>query len=635
MAGIRALLGLFPKTGDYESRINKLDEEYNKLLAFKNSKELRDFRELEAQIKSNEFITKRNEILSLKFNKTEDYQKEKNYRALTKARDIRLYYKTKNSENLRLFQGLEKSKDLKRYYELEKFVSSEEFVMVKRDASLSSKEKFNRSDLAKTLQQYESQRKSSKISSYYKFLSYKNFNNYISTIDSGTVKKVQKLEKETETPAFKQKIASLSKADRNTSAEYQKLAELSTIKNSRGYKNYLELAKSTYRAAFDELYKSAEIEAFEDLSKFVTSDEFKKQKREIETRSFKDTTEYSKLQEFISLKKSKDIKFYFEFKDSKELKNYLNLDGSQRIKDFEELESYIKSDEFNKFKSYCLKSPKKRWTESKEYGILQDYELKRKSDTLVWYFENYDHKRYAWHRAWSLTFHDDFSSAKLDNKKWLTRYFWGDKMLKESYSLSQDKHFVTDGKNLSIENNRLLIATRRENCKGKSWHPENGFITRDFGYTSGLINSANSHRQKYGIFEAKIKISPEKELQNAFWMIGKTMLPHIDIMKASKKLSVGNSWGDPRNIRSVKQYSSSRGKGRFASDYFIYTLEWAPGRLAWKINGVEIAASGSGVPDEDMYMVLSAGLHKEVSNILPSIMEIDWVKCYQQNDRLK
>ena len=34
-----------------------------------------------------------------------------------------------------------------------------------------------------------------------------------------------------------------------------------------------------------------------------------------------------------------------------------------------------------------------------------------------------------------LTFSDEFEGDKLDTKTWLTNYFWGDKLLKDSYSV--------------------------------------------------------------------------------------------------------------------------------------------------------------------------------------------------------
>ncbi len=159
-----------------------------------------------------------------------------------------------------------------------------------------------------------------------------------------------------------------------------------------------------------------------------------------------------------------------------------------------------------------------------------------------------------------------------------------------------------------------------------------GFVTRDFGYTSGLINTAKSFRQLFGTFEAKIKFNPSSDLQNAFWMISQTLVPHIDIAKAHKKVLVGNAWGDPRNLQSIKRFTKSKSRSKLSSDFFIYTFEWTPQLLVWKINGVEIASTNQGIPQEPMYILLSAGIQKEMDNTLPAKMEVDWVRCFQHND---
>ena len=59
MANIRSILGLFPKTSDYENLRIKLEEEYNDLLAFNHSKELHSYRELESYLGSEEYLQKK------------------------------------------------------------------------------------------------------------------------------------------------------------------------------------------------------------------------------------------------------------------------------------------------------------------------------------------------------------------------------------------------------------------------------------------------------------------------------------------------------------------------------------------------------------------------------------------------
>lgn len=629
MAGIRALLGLFPKTGDYESRRNQLESEYKELLAFKSSKELRKYHELEEYLHSEDFLKKKQEIISLRYKQTEDYQKEKDFLALKNSRDIKLYNKTKDSQELNLFQEFEKSAELKEYINFENFINSEEFAAVKRETMLSPKQKFAKSDLFKTLQQFDQQKNDNRIKAYFEFINNKAYSSYLSFMESGKLGNFEKLEKEVNSAAFLNKVASMKKADFNLSAEKKKRDEYKMIKKSRDYKNYVKLSQSSQKRYYDELHGSDKLETFTDLKTFIQSDEFKRQRKEIESTNFTDTEEYKTLQKYQELKKSKKIRFYYKFRESKEYKNYLNLHQSDRIKNYEALRDYIESDDFKRFKAYCLKSSKKRWMESKEYEILQEFETLKKSEKITWYFNNIESKKFTWYRQWEESFHEDFSAAKLDTKKWMTKYFWGDKMLKDSYSLSRDKHFVSDGKNLHLENGKLHIVTRKETVKGKSWDPVRGFITREFAYTSGLISTGASFRQKYGTFEAKIKINEPNDIQNAFWMVGNTMLPHIDVAKAGKKLVIGNVWGNSREIKSLQRFSDSVGRKRFTKDYFIFTLEWLQGKLTWKINGVEINSTTKGIPHEPMYMVFSAGVQKEVNSILPASFEIDWVRCYQ------
>ncbi len=632
MAGLRAFLGLFPDTNEYENSRIKLEEEYYALLAFADSEELKKYLKLEKYIKSQEFELKKRELLSLRFKQTEDFSKEKRYLGLRKTKDIKLYYKTKTSQELVSFRETENSNELKKYYELEKFINSTEFIKAKAEANLPAKQKFQKSDLYKTLTQYNQAKNSVQIKGYYKFINSKLFSDFESVKSSGLNQQVAELEKEINSAEFVTKKASMNKAEFNTSHEKQKLTQYKNLKKSKAYRNYMKMANSPNRRHYDELYKSDDVETFADLANFISSEDFKRQKKEIESKGFKDTKEFIKLQDYISLKKSDQIKFYFKFKNSKENKNFMNLDGSERISDYEQLKSYIESDKFVKNKEYYTQSPKNRWEKSEEYTTLQEYKSLKSSEKIVWYYKNVESKKFAWHKVWTETFADNFSTGSLDTKKWMTRYFWGEEILKDSYSLSQDKHFVTDGKNIEFHQSKLQIVTKKESMKGKSWHHSMGFVTRDFGYTSGLINTAKSFSQLYGTFEAKIKIHPSANLQNAFWMVSQTIVPHINIAKAHKKVQVGNAWGDARNIKSIKQFTKSYNRSKLSSDFFVFTLEWTPQTLVWKINGLEVALAKQGIPQESMYIVLSAGLQRELDDVLPAKMEVDWVRCFQHKD---
>jgi len=66
---------------------------------------------------------------------------------------------------------------------------------------------------------------------------------------------------------------------------------------------------------------------------------------------------------------------------------------------------------------------------------------------------------------------------------------------------------------------------------------------------------------------------------------------------------------------------------KYSNDYFIYSLEWTPDKLVWKINGAEVFTQTSDVPQEPMYVLLAGGLDKAINGM--TSMEIDWVHVYK------
>ena len=476
MAGLKTILGLYPKTQGYEQQRKQLLDDFNALNEYETSDELARYKELEQFVSSAEFQNKKNELFGLKYKGSEEYMKESEYLRLKKDKSIKLYFKTASSPALKQFNDTKESDSLKKYQDLEKFINSTEFAAAKQD-------------------------------------------------------------------------------------------------------------KKTFK----------------------TSDAFQK------------------LQEFKHLKKDSAIKQYFKFSKSKQLANYNNINGSDRLNKLEELEEYVQSEAFVEKKKYLLLKPKDRWQQNDSYKKFEEFENLKKSEKIKWYFANKGHKKFDFFRTWTVTFEDDFETGKLDTNKWLTRYYWAEKMLGESYSLAHEKHFYTEGKNLDFNGSTLKITTKREDIDGKIWNPAIGFVPMPFKYTSGIINTGNSFRQKYGLFEAKIKFANSSDVYNTFWMVGENMTPHINVVEGFKKCSLGIAFD--QNQKVVK----ALGKSRFANDYHIFSIEWDANKIVWKINGLDVKTVSSNVPDEEMYLNFSAGLYSDAKSNLPANMEIDWVRCYNKN----
>lgn len=399
-----------------------------------------------------------------------------------------------------------------------------------------------------------------------------------------------------------------------------------TFKDSDEYRKYLDFKslkkdpeiKAYYKAAAKgELAKSKTVLKFEELSAYIKSPEFLA-KKNMKPITFKDTEEYKKLLEYKRLKKSADIADYYKFKASKEYANFLSIDGSSRLARYNELKEYISSPAFRERKEYLLDA--KRFEKTEMFHDLTEYEKLKKNADIIWYFKVKDSDKFNILKSRELTFSDEFEGDRIDTGKWITNYYWGEKLLKDRYTVKGDLQAYTESDNFEMHNSILKIVTRPRKITGKVWSETRGFEPHEFNYTSGIINSGVSFRQKYGIFTAKIKLG-NPEAKNAFWMLADKITPQIDICRTSE--------GKVRAGYYPKQGSApgiSLGQ-RYANDFFIYTLEWTKDFLIWKINGVEFYRQSSDIPQDPMYVILSGGLEKPINSF--TTMEIDWVRVYQ------
>jgi hypothetical protein len=395
------------------------------------------------------------------------------------------------------------------------------------------------------------------------------------------------------------------------SDEYRRLLEFNSLKSDPEIK--------AYRKNPSEVTKTKTVLKYEELSNYIKSAEFLA-KKNMKPVTFKDTEEYKKLLEYNRQKNSLDIKEYYKFKSSKEYANYLNTDGSVRLARYNELKEYVASPAFKERKDYLLDT--KRFEKTEEFKDVTEYEKLKKNEDVIWYFKVKDSDKFDVLKKKELTFSDEFDGDRLDTKKWLTNYYWGEKLLKDRYSVETDLQAYTEKENFEVRNSLLKIHTKPQKVTGKVWSASSGFKTREFSYTSGLINSGKSFRQKYGIFSAKIKLG-NPAARNNFWMLAEKITPHIDICRTSNNKVWTDFVADPG------RFSRTSIGPRYANDFYIYTLEWTPDKLVWKINGIEIFRQTSNVPQEPMYVLFAGGLDKPISGM--TTMEVDWVRIYQFN----
>lgn len=461
----------------------------------------------------------------------------------------------------------------------------------------------------------------------------KEFKDFRAYKKSEELKRVEELDRLVKSREFTSKVKEIKARKFRDTEEYRKEQEYLALKKSKDIKGYFKLKGSNELSEYKQAGKSAELEKYNELDAYIKTREFL-DARMSGKKKFKSSEAFQKQRQYKELKKSSMLRKYFKLKASAKMKTYIQVKGSDRLKRLEELEQYTNTDEFRKVKEYMALKPQQKYEQSEDYKLEQEYQTLIKSEKLLWFRRLQKKNEFDKLKEWELTFEDDFTEGTLDTKKWMTNYYWGETLLKDTYALPGDKHFYTRGKNLEIADSVLKIITRKETTTGKVWNPLQGFLTQDFDYTSGLISTGNSFRQKYGKVRAKIRMS-QAPVRQAMWMVAEQILPHVDVAKMEQgKLFYGNFWGNIAEKGGVNKKIGKKAAEKYTSDYFIYSIEWTPEKLVWKINNKPVLTQTRGIPSEPMYLVLSAGVTNGVTeHQLPAKMEIDWVKIYQKAEQ--
>ncbi len=433
--------------------------------------------------------------------------------------------------------------------------------------------------------------------------------------DSDQLKRYNELNTKVSSSDFIQKKKDIEGLQYKSSDEYAKEKEYISLKKSKDIVLYFKTFEGEALKKFNALDGSEKISKFEALEKLVQSSDFREKSK---TKEFKESEDFKKIDEYKQLKGSQEIKDYYKFKASRELANYKSVAGSKKLDKLAELKTYTESKEFAEKKAYLL--DKKRFEKTDMFKDLEEFGKLKKDPDIIWYFKVKDSNKFDILKHRELLFSEEFDSDKLDTKKWLTNYYWGEKLLHDRYSVESDLHFYTEKDNFQLGGSNLKIVTKAQKIKGKVWSAAHGFNQKDFDYTSGIINSSISFRQKYGVFSAKIKLG-DPGAKSAFWLLADKITPHIDICRTSK----GKVWFDL--FSSVSNSAKSSIGSRYANDHYIFTLEWTASSLIWKVNGVVAFQQTENVPQEPMYINLAGGLDKPISG--SSTMEIDWVRVYQ------
>lgn len=414
-----------------------------------------------------------------------------------------------------------------------------------------------------------------------------------------------------------------------------------------------------------EYKKYCDIETSEQLAEYtrlfhiINAADFKEKKKTLQNRKFKDTHEYRDLKKFTKLNSNADLKLYYQvvgsdalkefltfkesaeyellgnskevkanpdlkkfklYEKSKAYKTYVRFHNSYIIEEYENLKKVTSTAEFIKEKNFWEDA--KRWEKTEEFVIEQSYYTLRKSADISFY-ESTDPKKFLVLDQWMLTFEDDFEGSALDASKWKSGYFHRAAALKKNYSFANEKQANVSGANVSVVGSLLRINTKSEKAKALAWDSTRGFVEQEFNYTSDIINAGEAFQQQNGLIKAKLRIVGTKGVSHAFWMGTDGKLPHVNVFHYDgKNIQVSAYVTDASGV-SVSKESIL---GINATDFYIYSLEWTPKELIWRVNDFEVYRTAK-APNQSMFPVLNSFVGEKQEGGTGAL-EVDWVRIF-------
>ncbi len=243
----------------------------------------------------------------------------------------------------------------------------------------------------------------------------------------------------------------------------------------------------------------------------------------------------------------------------------------------------------------------------------------------------------------TLVWSDDFNApndSPVDSSKWVLESGgngWGNEEV-EYYTARPQNAFQHDG--------NLVIKVLEEKYTGSDG------VTRN--YTSARLKTQGKFSQKYGRFEARIKIPYGQGIWPAFWMLGDDIekkgwpkCGEIDVME-----NIGKEPGIVHGTIHGPGYSGGKGIGapfelpagqRFADDFHVFAVEWEPKAIRFYVDDhlyttrtpVDLPQGAKWVYKHPFFILLNVAVgggwpgNPDASTVFPQTMLVDYVRVYR------
>ncbi|MCK6206110.1 glycoside hydrolase family 16 protein [Bacillus infantis] len=220
----------------------------------------------------------------------------------------------------------------------------------------------------------------------------------------------------------------------------------------------------------------------------------------------------------------------------------------------------------------------------------------------------------GWHLVWNDEFHSEKSLIKWNPQNW------------PSKKNGEWQYYLPE--NIDVQDGSLVISSRKESFKGRS-------------YTSGAVTTEDKFEFTYGKIEIRAKLPKGQGVFPALWLVNSEeyWLPEINIVESigqePNELYFVVHWRDEKG-ELKRDYKKLAGATDFAEDFHLYGLIWEPGRIVWTLDGKNMFETKKYSPDIPLFLYLNTAIGgtwpgpPDPRDSFPKELLIDYVRVYQQ-----
>lgn len=205
------------------------------------------------------------------------------------------------------------------------------------------------------------------------------------------------------------------------------------------------------------------------------------------------------------------------------------------------------------------------------------------------------------------------------------------------------QYYTDRPENVTVQNGFLIITARQENFNGSP-------------YTSARIKTDNLFEQRYGRFEARMRLPYGQGIWPAFWMLGDDrngteiwpQIGEIDIMEyrgQDPTITIGSVHGPGYSAGNAVSKEYDLVNDRFDTGFHIFGIEWGPDYINYYVDDVlynQITPDdvpGEWVFNDPFYMIINLAVggtfvgSPNEETVFPQTLLVDYVRVYKSNNQ--